>query len=263
MRLRDAVCIVTGSATGVGAACVRLLARDGARVVINYTRSETEARETEAECRASGAETLVVKADVSVDAECRALAAQTLQTWGRIDGLVNNAAITRSANAFDLELQSMEDFQSVYAVNLVGAYQMIRAVAPAMKRQGQGAVVNVSSNVVFTGGGSSLAYAASKGALNALTLSLARVLGPEIRVNAVCPGVINTRWMPKALGEEPFRALEARYRAAAPMQRVAEPEDVAQAIVWLLAGTDYVTGELLSVDGGVRLSGGQRRKTET
>jgi NAD(P)-dependent dehydrogenase (short-subunit alcohol dehydrogenase family) len=260
MQLKDAVCIVTGSATGVGAACVRLLAREGARVVINYTRSESEARETEAQCRALAADTLVVKADVSIDAECRGLVAKALEKWKRIDGLVNNAAITKSADPFDLELLSMEDFQRLYAVNLVGAYQMTRAVVGPMRRQGSGSVVNVSSNVVFTGGGSSLAYTASKGALNALTVSLARVLGPEIRVNAVCPGVINTRWMRNALGEEIFRGLEARYRAAAPMRRVAEPEDVVKAIVWLLGGTDYVTGELVSVDGGVRLSGGQRPK---
>jgi NAD(P)-dependent dehydrogenase (short-subunit alcohol dehydrogenase family) len=261
MDLKEAVCIVTGSATGVGAACVRLLAREGARVVINYTRSETQAQETEAQCRALGADTLVVKADVSVDAECRALVAKTLAKWKHVHGLVNNAAVTKSADPFDLESLSMEDFQRVYAVNLVGAYQMTRAVAESMKRQGYGAVVNVSSNVAFTGGGSSLAYTSSKGALNALTFSLARVLGPEIRVNAVCPGIINTRWMRNVLGEEKFRALEARFRDTAPMQRVAEPEDVAKVIVWLLAGTDYVTGELIGVDGGVRLGGGQRPKT--
>lgn len=260
MELEGAVCIVTGSATGVGASCAELLAREGARVVINYTRSEAEARETEAKCRALGAETLLVRADVSVDSECRGLAAKALEKWQAIHGLVNNAAVTKSADPFDLESLSMEDFQRVYAVNLVGAYQMTRAVAASMKRQGSGAVVNVSSNVVFTGGGTSLAYTASKGALNALTLALARVLGPEIRVNAVCPGVINTRWMRNVLGEERFRALEQRFRDSAPMQRIAEPEDVAKAVVWLLAGTDYVTGELIGIDGGVRLAGGQRPK---
>jgi NAD(P)-dependent dehydrogenase (short-subunit alcohol dehydrogenase family) len=260
MDLKDAVFIVTGSATGVGAACVQMLARQGARVVINYTRSATEAQQTEAACRALGAQTLVVKADVSVDAECRALVAKTLAKWNAVHGLVNNAAVTKAADPFDLDSLSMEDFQRVYAVNLVGAYQMTRAVAASMKRQGHGAVVNVSSNVVFTGGGTSLAYTASKGALNALTLSLARVLGPEIRVNAVCPGVINTRWMRNVLGEAQFRALEERFRDSAPMRRIAEPEDVAKAVVWLLGGTDYVTGELVGVDGGVRLAGGQRPK---
>jgi NAD(P)-dependent dehydrogenase (short-subunit alcohol dehydrogenase family) len=259
MKLDGAVFIVTGSATGVGAACVRLLARHGGHVMINYTRSEREAYETEAECKSAGAETLVVKADVSVDADCRKLVDAALDAWGRIDGLVNNAGITRSADPFDLDSLSGEDFQKVYAVNVVGCYQMTRAVAPVMKRLGAGAIVNVSSNVAFTGGGSSLAYTASKGALNALTLALARVLGPEIRVNAVCPGVINTRWMRDAVGEEKFAALERRFQDTAPSQRIAEPEDIADAILWLLTGTKYVTGEVIGVDGGIRLSGGGKR----
>ena len=235
-----------------------MLAGRGGRVVINYTRSESEAVETEARCQVLGADTLLVRADVSLVRDCERLVGEALAKWGRIDGLVNNAATTQAADPFDLEQTSLEDFQRVYAVNVGGAYQMIRAVATSMKRQGGGAVVNVSSNVVFTGGGSSLAYTASKGALNALTLSLARVLGPEIRVNAVCPGIVNTRWMRKFVGDEKYAALEQKFRDNAPMQRVSEPEDVADAILWLLTGTQYVTGELLAVDGGIRLSGGQR-----
>jgi len=258
MELRGLVFIVTGSATGVGAACVRLLAAEGARVVINYTKSEEDAYNTEAQCRAAGGDTLVVKADVSIDPECRRLVECALQKWERVDGLVNNAAITKGADPSDLELLSIEEFLRVYAVNVVGAYQMTRAVAPAMKRLGRGSVVNVSSNVVFTGGGSSLAYTASKGALNALTLSLARVLGPEIRVNAVCPGIINTRWMPNAVGREKFEVLQNRFRQSAPMRRIAEPDDVASVIIWLLGGTSFVTGEIIGVDGGMRLAGAQQ-----
>jgi NAD(P)-dependent dehydrogenase (short-subunit alcohol dehydrogenase family) len=258
--LHGSVFIITGSGTGVGAECAFMLARSGARVVVNYSRSEKEACETEERCRALGGETLLVKADVSVDAECRSLVEQTVDRWGSVQGLVNNAAVTRMADPFDLEALSGEDLQQVYAVNVVGAYQMTRAVVPAMRRQGTGAIVNVSSNVALTGGGSSLAYTASKGALNALTLALARVLAPEIRVNAVLPGVINTRWMRSALGEERFRGLEQRIRETAAMRRIAEPRDVAEAIIWLLAGTEFVTGELLPVDGGVRLTGGQRPK---
>jgi NAD(P)-dependent dehydrogenase (short-subunit alcohol dehydrogenase family) len=252
------VFIVTGSGTGVGAACARMLASGGAHVVINYSRSEEEARQTESDCQAFGAETLMVKADVSDDEACRDIARRTLDRWGRIDGLVNNAAVTKRADPFDLEELSLDDFLRVYRVNVGGVYQMTRAVVPAMKRQGSGAIVNVSSNVTFTGGGSSLAYTASKGALNALTLGLARVLGPEIRVNAVCPGVVNTRWMPETIGEKQFEALKQRFQNASPMGRIAEPVDVAQAVVWLLTGTKYCTGELLGVDGGIRLAGGQR-----
>jgi NAD(P)-dependent dehydrogenase (short-subunit alcohol dehydrogenase family) len=252
------VFIVTGSGTGVGAACVRRLARDGGRVVINYAHSENEARETEAACAALGAETLLVKGDVADDRACRGIAEQTLERWGRIDGLVNNAAITKTADPFDLEQLSVADFTRVYGVNVGGAYQMTRAVVPAMKRHGEGAIVNVSSNVAFTGGGSSLAYTASKGALNALTLALARVLGPQIRVNAVCPGIIDTRWMRVSVGQSHFEALQKRFRDVAPMGRIADAEDVADAVTWLLCGTRYCTGELIGLDGGIRLSGGQR-----
>ncbi|HEX9277286.1 MAG TPA: SDR family oxidoreductase [Casimicrobiaceae bacterium] len=256
----DSVFIVTGSGTGVGAACVRMLASGGGRVVVNYSRSEEEARQTESDCQALGAETLLVKADVSDDAACREMVRRTLDRWGRIDGLVNNAAIAKRADPFNLEELSLEDLVEVYRVNVGGVYQMSRAVVPAMKRQGSGAIVNISSNVVFTGGGSSLAYTASKGAVNALTLALARVLGPEIRVNAVCPGVVNTRWIPETVGEQQFDALKHRFQHASPMGRIAEPDDVAEVVVWLLTGTKYCTGELLGIDGGIRLSGGQRAR---
>ncbi|MCJ9761485.1 SDR family oxidoreductase, partial [Agrobacterium sp. SHOUNA12C] len=116
-------------------------------------------------------------------------------------------------------------------------------------------------NVAFTGGGTSLAYTASKGALNALTMALARTCGPEIRVNAVCPGVIDTRWMRQTLGTDAYDALAARFSGTAPLGRVAIPEDVAGAVVWLVEGAEFVTGELLSVDGGIRLAGGVRKPT--
>jgi 3-oxoacyl-[acyl-carrier protein] reductase len=257
------VYIVTGSGTGVGAACVRILARAGGRVVINYSRSEHEARQVQSDCESIGAETLLVRADVSDDAACCDVAQRTLDRWGRIDGLVNNAAITKRADPFNLDELTLDDLLGVYRVNVGGVYQMTRAVVPTMRRQGSGAIVNVSSNVAMNGGGSSLAYTASKGAVNSLTLALARVLGPEIRVNAVCPGVINTRWMPEALGEQSFDTLKQRFQDSAPMGRIAEPEDVADAIVWLLAGTTYCTGELLTIDGGIRLSGGQRPRSTT
>lgn len=260
MNPKGAVSIVTGSATGVGAACARKLAAKGSRVVVNYTRSLQEAEETQAACQALGVETLLVKADVSVDADCRRMASTAIERWGRIDALVNNAAVTKSSNPYDLDTLTMEDFQRVFSVNVVGAYQMIRAVAPAMKKAGRGAVVNVSSNVAVTGGGSSIAYTSSKGALNSMTLTLARVLGPEIRVNAVCPGIIDTRWMRAAVGVEAYEALAKRFEQSAPMARVAQPGDVADAIVWLLEGTSYITGELLMVDGGIRLSGGAPRR---
>jgi NAD(P)-dependent dehydrogenase (short-subunit alcohol dehydrogenase family) len=259
MNLRDAVVIVTGSATGVGAACVRQLAERGARVVVNYSRSRTEAVETADLCRSLGAEVETIQADVSDDHACRAMAAAVFERWGRLDALVNNAATTVKSDPFDLETLSADDFQAVFAVNVVGAYQMCRAAIPLMRRGGGGAIVNVSSNVAFTGGGSSLAYTASKGALNALTMALARTNGPDIRVNAVCPGIIDTRWMRQALGPDGYAGLAQRFSATAPLGRVATPDDVAGAVVWLIEGADFITGELISIDGGVRLAGGVRK----
>ena len=256
MKLAGSVCIVTGAATGVGAACAVMLAKKGARVVVNYSRSEQEARGTMVACMAAGAEALLVQGDVASDADCRRIADTALEHWGRIDGLVNNAGATKFVNPADLEAIDAADFHDLMDVNVIGAFQMIRAVVPTMQAQGQGAIVNVSSNSTAIGGGSSLAYVASKGALNALTLTLARVLGPEIRVNAVSPGVIDSRWLKEGVGEAAFAAVRDRYADAAVLGRVAQPEDVADPVVWLLEGADYITGEVLMVDGGVRLGAG-------
>lgn len=255
MELKNSVVIVTGSATGIGAACAIDLAKKGARVVINYTKSETDARETRAECEKLGVEALLVQANVSVDADCQRLAQAALDKWGRIDGLVNNAGTTKVAfNHADLNALNAQDFHDIYAVNVVGAFQMIRAVEPAMRRQGQGAIVNVSSIAGVMGTGTSVAYAASKGALNTLTLSLARVLGPEIRVNAVCPGFVETRWLKGALGER-YETQRTNVAARNPLQKTSTPEDISRAIVWLLEGADLVTGEFIIVDGGMHLGG--------
>lgn len=255
MDLRGGVVIVTGSATGVGAACARLLASKGCNVVINYTKSEAEARETEAACRELGVETLLVQADVANDADCRRMAAEAVAKWGRIDGLINNAGVTKFVDHTNLEGLTADDFQRIYAVNVIGAYQMTRAVAPQMKAQGRGAVVNVSSIAGVMGIGSSIAYAASKGALNTMTLSLARALGPEIRVNAICPGFIQGRWLRSGMGDAAYEAAKAAQERTTPLRRAGTPEDMAQAAVWFLEGADHVTGELLIVDAGAHLAG--------
>lgn len=257
MDLNGSVFIVTGSATGVGSATVKQLSERGANVVINYTRSRGEAEETAAACQAAGAEVALVQADVAEDAACRALVQAAIERWGRLDGLVNNAAVTIKSDPFDLETLSAADFQKVFSVNVVGTYQMCRAALPHL-RDSRGAIVNVSSHVAFTGGGSSLAYTSSKGAVNALTLALARTFAPEVRVNAVCPGVIDTRWMRNAMGDA-YDAFAARQSEMTPLGRVATAEDVADAIVWLLGGAGFITGELLGIDGGFRLMGGVRK----
>ncbi|MDP2640742.1 MAG: glucose 1-dehydrogenase [Betaproteobacteria bacterium] len=252
MELKDAVCIVTGSASGIGAASAIMLAGRGARVVVNYSKSEEAAGATLKACESAGAGALLVKADVAQDADCRRLAQAVLDKWGRIDALVNNAGVTKFANHADLEALCAEDFQRIYSVNVVGAYQMVRACAPAMKRGGRGAVVNVSSIAGKNGMGSSMAYAASKGALNTLTMSLARVLGPEIRVNAVCPGMVDSKWLREGYGPR-YAAIEARYRNGTPLGRPGTPEEVAAVIVWLIEGADLITGDTIMVDSGMHM----------
>lgn len=251
MNLEGKVAIVTGSGTGVGAACIRQFAELGARVCVNYSRSQADAEAVVAECLAMGAEAELVKADVSSDADCVRMVETVVGRWGRLDILVNNGAITKKSSALDLSTLSAQDFLDVYSVNVVGAYQMARAAIPHMRAVGGGSIVNVSSNTAFTGAGTSIAYTSSKGALNALTLALARSQAPLVRVNAVCPGVIDTRWMGQVHGAEAHEPLMQRTGASTPMGRVAAPEDVASAVVWLAAGTSFVTGELLTVDGGL------------
>src|SRR5262245_60038208 len=176
------VAIVTGASSGIGAASAVELARRGWSVVINYARSEAEANRVAAGC----GDALVVQADVGDDDACRALAQTTLERWGRIDALVNNAGTTKFVDHANLDGLSADDFLRIYRINVVGAFQMTRACAPALKAC-RGAVVNVSSVAAQLTLGSSIAYGASKAALNMMTRSLARSLGPEIRVNAVCP----------------------------------------------------------------------------
>jgi len=253
MQLDGAVCIVTGGGTGTGAACATLLASKGCRVLVNYSRSEEDALATVQACQAAGADALAVRGNVAEDADCRALAEAAIARWGRIDALVNNAGITRFAHAAKLDALSSSDFHDLYDVNVVGAYQMIRACAPAMKQQGLGAVVNVSSIAGTQGVGSSTAYVASKGALNAMTLALARALAPTIRVNAVCPGFIETRWHKQRFDADGYAKFKAAYEASVPLATAASPDDVADVIVWLIEGARVVTGELIEVDGGLHL----------
>lgn len=254
MAIEGSVTIVTGSATGLGAAIARQLAAKGGNVAINYTKSEAEARETAAACEALGAETVLVQADVAADADCRRLAEAAVERWGRIDALVNNAGITAFADHDDLDALAADDFQRLYAVNVVGPYQMIRACRPHMQAAGGGAVVNVSSIAGVTGIGSSVAYAASKGALNTMTLSLARALAPEIRVNAICPGFIGSRWFKDRLGPEGYEKMVENVKGMTPLKVASAPDDIAETAVWLIEGAQHVTGMTVIVDAGLHLN---------
>ena len=253
MDIKGGAVIVTGSATGVGAAAVKMLAGKGCNVVINFTKSEAEARETQAECEALGVQTLLCQADVSVDADCRRMAAETMAKWGRIDGLINNAGTTQFVSHANLDGLDAEDFHRIYGVNVIGPFQMTRAVAPHMQAAGRGSIVNISSVAGVMGVGSSIAYSASKGALNTMTLSLARALGPEIRVNTICPGFIQGRWLRGGMGDDVYEATKAAQERNTPLKKAGTPEDMAQAAVWFIEGADLITGEILMVDAGSHL----------
>ncbi len=243
------VAIVTGSATGIGAATVLELSRKGFSVLINYSKSKEQAEKVAAKCK----DAIVVQADVGDDAQCRKLMQAAMDKWGRVDALVNNAGTTKFVKHADLDGLCAEDFLRIYRLNVVGPFQMARACAPALKA-GKGAIVNVSSVASLLGTGSSIAYAASKAALNSLTMSLARVLGPEVRVNAVCPGYVDTPWQTGALGQERANQAAAHYSTLVPLKDYARPEDIAETIVWLIEGARQVTGETIFVDGGMHIS---------
>jgi 3-oxoacyl-[acyl-carrier protein] reductase len=246
------VALITGSGTGVGAAAALNLAGRGYNVVINYSKSEAEAKASEAACKAAGAETVLVQGDVANDADCRRMAEAAVARWGRIDALVNNAGVTSFAGIANWDALDVPTFHHILDVNVIGAFQMVRACVDHLKAA-RGAIVNVSSVAGALGIGSSLAYIASKGAINSMTLHLARSLAPEIRVNAVCPGLITTRWFVDGVGRENAEQFQAQYEKSVPLGNACTAEDVAEAIVWLVDGARTVTGEFVLLDSGMHL----------
>jgi NAD(P)-dependent dehydrogenase (short-subunit alcohol dehydrogenase family) len=251
----DFVVVVTGASTGLGRAIALETARQGAKaVVINYVRSRDEAEETGRRVEAEGVKAVLVQGDVASDDDCRAIAAAA-EPFGCVDALFNNAGATRFANHADLDAVSGQDFLDLYAVNVVGPYQMVRACRALLEAAPQpGAVVNTASIAGVTGIGSSVPYAASKGALTTMTLSLARALAPRIRVNAVCPGFIDTPWFGKGLSEAAVDRIRANAAASTPLRVASTPEDVAAATVFLASkASRHITGETLLVDGGSHL----------
>ena len=253
MNLEGKTAIVTGSAVGVGRATALQLAERGANVVINYSRSEDDAKAAVALVEQAGAKALLVRADVSHDDEVRDMAAQALDAFGSVDILVNNAATTAFVNFADLEGMAEEHWDRILAVNLKGPFFCTRAVAPAMKEAGEGAIVNVASIAGIRAVGSSIAYAASKAGLINMTIALARVLAPEVRVNCVAPGFIDTRWLKQGLGDF-FEPAKQRTAQQTPLGRVSTPEDVAQVVLGFIEGADFVTGQTTIVDGGSSIS---------
>lgn len=254
MDVSDKVAIVTGGGTGVGRATALALAKRGCAVAIDYSRSAAEAEQTAAEARKLGTRALAFRADVADDAACRALADATLREFGRIDVLVQSAGVTSFIAHANLDAVTADDWQRILGVNLIGAFQMARAVRAPMETAGAGVIVNVSSVAGIAGVGSSIPYCASKAGMNSLTVTLARALAPKIRVVAVAPGFITGRWLEGGLGGA-YEPVKKAMEAKSPLGRVCDPSDVSDAIVSLITGSDLVTGIVMPVEGGMLIAG--------
>ncbi len=255
MELAGRVALVTGGSTGIGRATVLHLARSGvAGVVINYRTAKDQAEQAAAEVRKIGAKALCVHADVKRDEEVRRMVQQAGERFGRLDVLVNNAGVTRWVPITDLEGLTDAIWDEILDVNVKAAFRCTRAAVPLLSKT-HGMVVNVSSisGILATATSSSLAYGTAKAALIYLTRGLAVALAPKVRVNAVAPAFTDTKWM-KDHYQDDYDQMVDRASANFPLQRVATPEDVAAAIVSLVTGGDFVTGQTLIVDGGLSLS---------
>jgi 3-oxoacyl-[acyl-carrier protein] reductase len=243
-RLRGKVALVTGSATGIGRATALEFAREGADVVVNYSRSEAEAKQTQADCAALNVRALLVRADCAKEDDVKDMVARAVDELGGVDILVNNAGTTRFVPLPEIDELDDSDWDRIFQLNVKGAFYATRACVPAMRRRGGGLVVNVASVAGLTGAGSSIPYAVSKGAMITLTKSLAKALAPDIRVNAIAPGIVTTRWV---AGREDH---VERYAKDTPLERAATAEDCARIVVSFAVYGTFLTGEITLVDGG-------------
>ena len=240
--LEGKVAIVTGSSSGIGAETARLFAAEGAKVVVNSVRSVAEGEALAAELP----DAVYVQADISDEEQAKAIVAAATERWGRLDILVNNAGYTQVVPHADLAGVSDALWHRILDINVIGTWFVTRAAVDALKADGGGSVINVTSLAGLRAVGSSIPYAVSKAAENHLTLLLAKVLAPEVRVNAVAPGLIDTPWTAD------WDEVRAGVTAFAPLRRSGRPDDVAHACLWL-ASAAYTTGEVIVVDGGLHI----------
>jgi NAD(P)-dependent dehydrogenase (short-subunit alcohol dehydrogenase family) len=255
LEIRGKAAVVTGASSddGIGSECAKLLASRGCNVIVNYATNKAGGEKVVATCKAAGADAVAVQGDVAKDADCKRLVQAALDKWGRLDVLINNAATTKPIPHRRMDLLDGAEFERVFAVNLIGNYQMTRSAAPHLKASGDGAVVNISSVGAMRAGGSSMAYTASKAAVNNLTLAMARALAPEVRVNALCPGGMLGAWTRKILTEQQYQERVARAETEFPLRRGIWPADVAVAALFLIEGATTMTGECIRMDCGQHL----------
>ncbi len=255
MELKGKAAVVTGASSdeGIGSECAKILASRGCNVIVNYATNKAGGEKIAEACRAAGAQAVAVQGDVSKDEDCQRLVKACIDKWGRLDVLVNNAATTKPIPHRRMDLLDAAEFQRIFAVNVIGTYQMTRAAAPHLKATGDAAIVNISSVGAMRAGGSSMAYTASKAAINNLTLSTARALAPEVRVNALCPGGMLGAWTRKILTEKQYEERLAAAKTQYPLKRGIWPVDVAVAALFLVEGATTMTGEAIRMDCGQHL----------
>ncbi|WP_065409517.1 SDR family NAD(P)-dependent oxidoreductase [Pseudobacillus wudalianchiensis] len=243
MKLVNKSIIITGAGTGIGKATALKLASEGAKVVIHYHQSAYDAEEVVRKIKEQGGEAFSFKANVANEEEVIKMVAKTVEVYGAIDGLVNNASITAHIFMDDLDSVTDQVWNKLFDVNVKGMFYCVKAVVPHMRQQGSGVIINMGSVAGVTGIGSSIPYAATKSAIHTMTRSLAIALAPEIRVNAIAPGAVDTKWWN---GNE-----EKMYHLAGnlPLKRISTPEDIAESIVFQMT-QNSVTGQTFIVDNG-------------
>lgn len=245
MKLRGKVAVVTGGGTGMGRAICELFGQEGARVIVNYSASRDEAEQVALNIRNGGGEAEAIRASVALDAEARSIMHTAEERWGRLDILVNNAGWSKRTPHELLDELTDEIWDRTLNTNLRGAFYCMRAAAPMLRKSPGAAIVNIASVAPYTGEGSTIVYAASKAGLISMTKSFARVLAPEVRVNALAPGLVHTRFA--GWPQETF----TNGATAAPLKRIATVEEIAKAVLFLAADATAMTGETIRVDAGI------------
>ncbi len=243
--MKGKVALVTGSAVGIGAAIAQRFGREGARVVVNYSKSRPEAEATARTIQEGGGQAITVQADVAREGDCERLVATAVKEWGRLDTLVNSAAVTEFVDLADLEAMTTDKWDRIFRTNVLGTFFCARAAARHLPEGG--VIINFSSTAAFLGRGSSLAYCASKAAVNSITRSLAIALAPRVRVMGIAPGTVETRW---------HQGREQRMRdtvAKTPLGRPAAPDEIASLALYLARDATFATGKTYVIDGGAML----------
>lgn len=250
MNLQGKAAVITGSSRGAGRATALALAKQGCNVLINYSSSEDAANEVVTAAKALGVEAVAFRANVANDADCRAMIATAVDAFGRLDILINNAGTTEFVAHGNLEGATDDIWDRILAVNLKGPFQCIRAAEAHLRETGDANIVNIASVAGVAGIGSSVPYCASKAALINLGVTMARALGPEIRVNTVSPGFIEGEWLKAGFGDR-YDVIKANNEQKAVLNKVCQPEDVADAVLAFITGSKLITGQNVVCDGGM------------